>query len=218
MIVEHEGIKTKLQELFKSKKIIVAKNCLNQIFLNPTNWEPIEIPKTEKFKIGVIGRSYIHKNLSIIPSVQNFLEKNHSIKTQFYCTLTSAEMNKMNEEFKKKVISLGELSINQCPDFYNNMDMIFFPSNLECFSATPLEALYMKKSIVCSNLPFNKNIIGKFGVYFEPNDPVSASEKIAATLKKQINGQLKEAKKFVFSNFKSEDRFKIYINNILKNE
>ena len=127
-------------------------------------------------------------------------------------------MNKMNEEFKKKVISLGELSINQCPDFYNNMDMIFFPSNLECFSATPLEALYMKKSIVCSNLPFNKNIIGNFGVYFEPNDPVSAAEKIASTLKKHNDEQLKEAKKFVFSNFKSEDRFKIYINTILKNE
>ena len=98
------------------------------------------------------------------------------------------------------------------------MDMIFFPSNLECFSATPLEALYMKKSIVCSDLPFNKNIIGKFGVYFKPNDPISAAEKIASTLKKQIDGQLKEAKKFVFSNFKSEDRFKIYINTILKNE
>ena len=68
-------------------------------------------------------------------------------------------MDKMSRDFKKKVISLGELSINQCPDFYNNMDMIFFPSNLECFSATPLEALYMKKSIVCSDLPFNKNII-----------------------------------------------------------
>ena len=218
LIVEHEGIKTKLQEVFKSKKIIVAKNCLNQIFLNQTNWKPIEIPKTEKFKIGVIGRNYIHKNLSIIPSVHDFLEKNHSIKSQFYCTLTSIEMDKMSDEFKKKVISLGELSVSQCPDFYNNMDMIFFPSNLESFSATPLEALYMNKSIVCSNLPFNKNIIGKFGVYFEPNDPVSAAEKIASTLKKQIDEQLKEAKKFVFSNFKSEDRFKIYINTILKNE
>ena len=127
-------------------------------------------------------------------------------------------MNRMSDEFKKKVISLGELSINQCPDFYNNMDMIFFPSNLESFSATPLEALYMKKSIICSNLPFNTNIIGKFGIYFEPNNPVSAAEKIALTLKKQIDGQLKEAKKFVFSNFKSEERFKIYINSILNNE
>ncbi|GIS05971.1 MAG: hypothetical protein CM15mP109_07270 [Candidatus Dadabacteria bacterium] len=36
----------------------------------------------------------------------------------------------------------------------------------------------MNRNIVCSNLPFNKNIIGKIlGVYFEPNDPVSASEK-----------------------------------------
>jgi glycosyltransferase involved in cell wall biosynthesis len=218
LIVEHEGIKAKLQEVFKNKKIVVAKNCLNQIFLNPTNWKTIEIPTTDKLKIGVIGRNYTHKNLNIIPSVHNFLEKNHSIKSQFYCTLTSTEMNKMSEEFKKKVISLGELNINQCPNFYNNMDVIFFPSNLESFSATPLEALYMNKNIVCSNLPFNKNIIGKFGIYFEPNNPISAAEKIASTLKKQIDGQLKEAKKFVFSNFKSEDRFKIYINTILKDE
>ena len=218
LIIEHEGIKAKLQEVFKRNNIIVANNCLNQIFLNTTNWKSIDIPKTKKLKIGVIGRNYIHKNLKIIPEVHDFLEQNHSIKSQFYCTLTPEETNKMSNDFKKKVISLGELSINQCPDFYNNMDIIFFPSNLECFSATPLEALYMKKSIVCSNLPFNKNIIGKFGVYFEPNDPVSAAEKIASTLKKQNDEQLKEAKKFVFSNFKSEDRFKIYINTILKNE
>jgi len=218
LIVEHEGIKAKLQEVFKRKKIVVAKNCLNQIFLNPTNWRSIEIPKNDKLKIGVIGRNYIHKNLSIIPSVHNLLKENHKIESQFYCTLTLTEMNRMSDEFKKKVISLGELSINQCPDFYNNMDMIFFPSNLESFSATPLESLYMKKSIICSNLPFNTNIIGKFGIYFEPNNPVSAAEKIASTLKKQIDGQLKEAKKFVFSNFKSEERFKIYINSILNNE
>ena len=218
LIVEHKGIEAKLQKLFKSKKIIVANNCLNQVFLNPTNWKSISIPDTKKLKIGVIGRNYIHKNLKIIPEVHNFLEKNHSIKPQFFCTLTSTEMSRMSEDFNKKVVSLGELSINQCPDFYNNMDMIFFPSNLECFSATPLEALYMNKSIVCSNLPFNKNIIGKFGVYFEPNNAVSAAEKIAFTLEKQINVKSKEAKKFVFSNFKSEDRFKIYINTILKNE
>ena len=35
-------------------------------------------------------------------------------------------MEKMSEEFREKVVSLGELSINQCPDFYNKMDMIFF--------------------------------------------------------------------------------------------
>ena len=190
---------------------------LKSSFFNPNNWKPIQKLKTEKFKIGVIGRNYIHKNLSIIPLVKDLLEKTHSINAQFYCTLTTKEMEKMSEEFREKVVSLGELSINQCPDFYNKMDMIFFPSNLECFSATPIEALYMNRNIVCSNLPFNKNIIGKFGVYFEPNDPVSASEKIAS-LKKQINGQLKEAKKFVFSNYKSEERFKIYINTILLNE
>lgn len=218
LIVEHEGVKEKLHKLLKNKNIIVAQNCLNQIFLNPTNWKSIEISNIKKLKIGVIGRNYIHKNLKIIPAVHQFLEQNHSINAQFYCTLKPDEMNRMDANFKSKVISVGELDINQCPDFYDKMDIIFFPSNLECFSATPLEALFMKKSIVCSNLAFNKNIIGKFGIYFEPNNAVSAAEKIASILKTQIDENLNKAKKFVFSNFKSENRFKIYINTILKNE
>ena len=93
-------------------------------------------------------------------------------------------MKKMSEEFRRKVVSLGELSINQCPDFYTKMDMIFFLSNLECFSATPIEALYMNRNIVCSNLPFNKNIIGKFGVYFEPNRPCFSFRKNSSYFKK----------------------------------
>lgn len=218
LIVEHDGVKAKLQTLFKDKKIIVAKNCLNQIFLSPSKWKPIPIKQTKKLKIGVIGRNYIHKNLKMLPEVHDLLLQNHSLLTQFYCTLTPEEMNKMSDDFQAKIISVGEIDLNQCPDFYNNMDIIFFPSNLECFSATPLETLFMKKSIVCSNLAFNKNIIGKFGVYFEPNNPISAAEKIATVLETQNSQELEKAKKFVFSNFKSEDRFRIYINTILNEE
>ncbi|GIS05972.1 MAG: hypothetical protein CM15mP109_07280 [Candidatus Dadabacteria bacterium] len=46
----------------------------------------------------------------------------------------------MSEEFREKVVSLGELSINQCPDFIIKWND-FFPSNLECFSATPMRQL-----------------------------------------------------------------------------
>lgn len=218
LIVEHQGVKAMLKNHIKNKNIIVAKNCLNQIFLKPKSWKSINIADNKKLKIGVIGRNYIHKNMKILPAVHNALLQNHEIISQFYCTLTSEEMIKMDNEFKAKVISVGELVIDQCPDFYNKMDIIFFPSNLECFSATPLEALFMKKSIVCSNLAFNKNIIGKFGTYFEPNNPISAAEKIVVILKTQTDKKLDEAKDFVFSTFKSEDRFRIYINTILKNE
>ena len=52
----------------------------------------------------------------------------------------------------------------------------------------------------------------------EPINSVSAAEKIVAILKTQTDKKLDEAKDFVFSTFKSEDRFRIYINTILKNE
>ena len=52
----------------------------------------------------------------------------------------------------------------------------------------------------------------------KPETIANVSVKEYCFLKKQINGQLKEAKKFVFSNYKSEERFKTYINTILLNE
>ena len=92
--------------------------------------------------------------------------------------------------------------------FYNQMDIIFFPSNLECFSATPIESLFMQKKIVCSNYFFNKYYNSNLIEYFEPNDSDDAAKKIFLHLKRDLKRDKKNHSDLL-SEFNAEQRFKI---------
>ena len=58
------------------------------------------------------------------------------------------------------------MSLAQCPSYFKELDGIILPSLLECFSATPLEALIMGKPIFLSDRQFNKDVVGDFYFYF----------------------------------------------------
>jgi glycosyltransferase involved in cell wall biosynthesis len=58
------------------------------------------------------------------------------------------------------------------------MDAVIFPSMLECFSATPLEAMIMRKPLFASNMTFNHNICLDYAFYFDPHSAESAADAI----------------------------------------
>ncbi len=76
------------------------------------------------------------------------------------------------------------------------MDAVIFPSLLECFSASPLEAMFMNKPLFASNRPFVKQFCGDYAKYFNPNDPYSAAKVIA----EYFNDRDKESKNFKLAN------------------
>ena len=206
-IVEHYKIKELLLKLFPKKKIFIAHNSINEIFKDEKKWKKIEV-NSKKIKIGIIGKSYIHKNLKILPDVKKKLIDNFNLDTNFFVTLSDYEMRKMSKKFKENIKSVGEINITQCPSFYNQMDIIFFPSNLECFSATPIESLFMQKKIVCSNYFFNKYYNSNLIEYFEPNDSDDAAKKIFLHLKRDLKRDNKNHSDLL-SEFNAEKRFKI---------
>jgi glycosyltransferase involved in cell wall biosynthesis len=59
------------------------------------------------------------------------------------------------------------------------MDAVIFPSLLECFSATPLEAMVMGKPLFASDRPFNREVCHSHAHYFDPLSPASAATAIA---------------------------------------
>jgi len=71
------------------------------------------------------------------------------------------------------------------------MDAIIFPSLLECFSATPLEAMAMKKPLFASDRKFVRDVCGDFAWYFDPEDPSDAANLISTYINKQmkLNGE-----------------------------
>jgi hypothetical protein len=201
IIVELNHVKKSLvnQKIALHQKIRIVSNCLSDVFLNPKLWQPVNNlnkSSSNSLSLGFIGRAYPHKNIKILPAVLECLRSRYQIDVEIYVTLNHSEWAACSEEFRKKILNVGELTIAQCPEFYRAMDGIIFPSLLECFSATPLEVMVMERPLFASNRPFIRDVCGDFAYYFNPLDADDIASKIATYFldNDQINVNLSLAK------------------------
>jgi glycosyltransferase involved in cell wall biosynthesis len=214
VVVESDVAKNILINKLNFEFVNVVNNSINTFFLS-------QLPKIKElekdFKVGVIGRNYPHKNLKILPQILDILNIEFESKVTFYVTLTNEEFNIMNSSFQKKIINYGSLKVSECPKFYDEMDLIFFPSLLEVFSATPLESLYMKKPLVCSDLPFNKGFLKDFVFYTKPNDVEDSSKvifEVLELLKRNdsfLINRVNLGSEYIKHNFQPSNRAKAYL-------
>ena len=123
----------------------------------------------------LISHNYIHKNLKIIRDLIPLLK---SYKIKFILTIDDVEFKKMFEDLSDHVVNLSPIKLNSCPSVYFQCDALFFPTLLEVFSASYLEALKMQKPILTSNYSFAKEICGNAALYFDPLNPKDIAEKI----------------------------------------
>lgn len=196
IVVEADNIRDQLVAMgvVPEDKISVVYNCISGIYQRPDVWREVNVPVTTgRLRLGIVTRDYHHKNLAIIPSVRDVLESRYGIQSVFFVTLTENEWRKKSDEFKKAVINVGPLSPEQCPDFYRQIDAVFFPSLLESFSATPLEALASRKPLFASDRPFVSEICRDFPMYFDPNSPEDAARVIADFVEHGISSERVES-------------------------
>src|SRR5690606_28113881 len=116
-------------------------------------------------RLGYLSRAYMHKNLQIILPVAKALDDMTNTRFEFFVTLNESEWNGFSKEYRDVVKNIGPLSVAQCPSFYNLMDGVVFFSLLECFSATPLEALVMRKPLFASNKDFVRDVCADHATY-----------------------------------------------------
>jgi len=160
--------------------IHVVRNCLSSLYLSPDHWQAVSVPVTNcDLKLGFVGRNYAHKNTRIFPQVIDALRRNHGINASIYVTFTDEEWAACDDAFRAVVTNVGPLFVTQCPTFYRSMDAVIFPSLLECFSATPLEAMAMERPLFASDRPFNRDVCQGHAHYFDPLSPTSAAAAIA---------------------------------------
>lgn len=221
LVVESDVAKNILTDKLNFKSVYVVNNSLNTLFLSQSS----EIKEIQKdFKIGVIGRNYPHKNLKILPQILDILTLKFESKVSFHVTLTKEEFDSMNSSFQKKIRNYGSLNVSECPKFYDEMDLIFFPSLLEVFSATPLESLYMKRPFICSNLPFNKGFLEEFVFYTKPNDVENSVKVLVEVLEllkrndQSLINKLNLGSEYIKENFHPLNRSKAYLEIIRKHE
>lgn len=182
LIVELEHVRDGVcsKGIAAPENVHIVRNCLSPIYFNADAWRPLALQiNSNKFKIGFVGRDYVHKNTQILPAVIRFLAEKHGIFADFFVTFDATEWERKSEDFKSSIINVGSLSISECPSFYEAMDAVIFPSLLECFSVTPLEAMVMGKPLFASDRRFVRDVCGDHAIYFDPSSAESAADTIA---------------------------------------
>lgn len=184
LVVELPHVKKRLVDCgYSSRRIAVVPNCVSGIYFNEASWVRFPVPKFGDFlKVGFLGRNYVHKNTSIFPEIHHYLLKKFHVDVRFIVTFSAEEMAQTSTDFRAVCVNIGELDANQCPAFYSYIDIVIFPSVLECFSATPLESMIMRRPLVVSDLPFNRDICGDCALYFSPLSADSAADCIAQVI------------------------------------
>ncbi len=183
LVVELEHVKRALERrrLFSSTPIHVVYNTVDSVFREPARWLPVPIPAADPgIRIGIVSRNYPHKNLGGLAALQAKLLQRHGLAVAFYVTFNAAEWAACPAEFRQSIHNTGALSLPQCPSFYAAMDGVIFPSLCESFSSSPLEAMLMRKPLFASDLPFIRDCCHEHAHYFDPLDPDSMADVIAA--------------------------------------
>lgn len=215
-IVELEHVKEKLHDIKKvsNENISVVYNTASSLYKDNKKWSRIVLNKSkEQLSLGIVTRDYPHKNLDILPKVAQALELNHSVSAHFYTTLNDEEWSRRDEFFKEYVSTVGSLSPEKCPSFYQQVDGVIFPSLLECFSATPLEAMAMEKPLFASDRGFVRDVCHDYAIYFDPLDATDIALKIANYFKsdKIDKNQLQKAREHAFNFSSAKGRAENYL-------
>ncbi len=191
-VVELEHVKQGLIDrgIARPDRIEVVPNCISSVYLNPVQWKVAPLPaRAARVRLGFIGRNYVHKNTRMFPALLAALRYEYQLDVELLVTFTQSEWSACDDDFRGSVINVGELAMAQCPAFYQSLDAVVFPSLLECFSATPLEALAMSKPLFASDRAFVRDVCGEFAEYFDPLSPHDMARVIATGLSRPVDAE-----------------------------
>lgn len=179
---ENEYISERLRKIFKNKLVKTITNNYNQVFDCPDKWDSsIKLSPFNGITLLTISANYPHKNLTIALSVLEELKKKEpEINLRFVFTINRNQYPEIPDKFKDNFIFLGPISINQCPPLYQQADIMFQPSLLECFSATYAEAMKMNVPILTTDLGFAHSLCEDSALYYSATD----YKDLANTIKK----------------------------------
>lgn len=215
--VAKSGLEKRL--LIPPSRISIIPNTVSHCFKN--YWlETIKRQKPSKFKMLVLGADYSHKNYQIIPKVISSLVNAEFDK--FCITLTLPENSysllMLRGKLEKMGLShyinnVGPVLLEDVPDLYIAHDLLFFPTLLETFSVTPLEALVMNCPMAISDLPENREIVGDCALYFNPEsveDAVKVLLEILNNYEEYIGSNAMEKFELQRSKHSAHSRYKSY--------
>ncbi len=139
----------------------------------------------DRFTLFLLSCYYTHKNIdALITIFRRFPDQLKDVR----CIITiSAEQHKraarLLREIERRglgdrIVNVGPLKQEELAGYFCNCDALFFPTLLESFSGTYLEAMHFGLPILTSDLDFARFICGEAAVYCDPWSPADMVDKI----------------------------------------
>ncbi|MDM8006732.1 MAG: glycosyltransferase [Phycisphaerae bacterium] len=138
-----------------------------------------------KFDLFLLASYSTHKNIEMLVTLfRQFPDQLKDVR----CIITiSAGQHKhaasLLREIERrglgdKVVNVGPLEQEELAGYFCHCDALFFPTLLESFSGTYLEAMHFGLPILTSDLDFARYICGDAAIYFDPWNPAEIVDKI----------------------------------------
>lgn len=176
---ENPYISEMLPRMIKRAKVYTVTNYYNQVYDQPERWtRNIQLPTFDGVTLLTVSSTAAHKNLGIMIPVAEFLEQHYpSFKFRFVLTCAEAPFE-LPEHLTHHFVFVGKVDVSECPNLYEQADIMFMPTLMECFTATYPEAMRMEVPIVTTDLEFARGLCGEAACYYSPMDASAAAEAI----------------------------------------
>lgn len=184
---ENAYISDMLPKLIKRAKVYTVTNYYNQVFDQPEQWKRTinlneNLNNKHKGKDVVtmltVSSTAVHKNLGIMVPVAEYLESKYPFfNFRFVLTCKDAPFD-LPEQLKKHFVFVSKVDVSECPNLYEQADIMFMPTLMECFTATYPEAMRMEVPIVTTDLEFARGLCGDAACYYSALDAKAAAEAI----------------------------------------
>lgn len=190
---ENVSVSEQVKKMFHTEKVSTITGNSNQIFSIPQKWDnSINLPQSDSFTLLNIASNYPYKNLSIVlPTIDYLHEHYPDFKFRFVMTVANDAFGEISQIQRDHIVFLGKVTIQQCPHLYEQSDVMFHPTLLECFSASYSDAMVMGKPIITTDLPFAHGQCSDAAIYYSPLDYKELGDKIVILSKnKELQIQL----------------------------
>ncbi len=132
----------------------------------------------KKVTLLTVSSTAVHKNLGIMLPVAEYLERVHpNFYFRFVLTCNEAPFP-LPEHLRRHFVFIGKVDVAECPNLYEQADIMFVPTLMECFTATYPEAMRMEVPIVTTDLEFARGLCGDAACYYSATDAEAAAEAI----------------------------------------
>jgi glycosyltransferase involved in cell wall biosynthesis len=93
---------------------------------------------------------------------------------------------------QRNVVFTGQVPQSEMGGLYRRCDLMIYPSLLESFGYSMVEAMGHDLPIVAADTPVNREICGAAAKYYDPGDPTAAANSVSSMLAAKGSGTLEQ--------------------------